>query len=381
MQVLIITPSLNPRITVGDNMLRNFICTIVVCFGISGCASNPAEVVDDSPLHPTAVIERQVVNNGIKGFFPSESTEKHYVLTNMRRDESTFKGTGTYSSYLIGNKSGTRISRIDRNLQWSLNTEKEEYTECPLKGCVDLSKQPPPKQNDPSERPPKAQHESGCTMNIAHSSFTVKSTGQKKTINGFDTEEYQTAWIVTLRDNTDRHTTSTLNINVWTTPMNRSIKDALDMEESYARAYAGTTSNPGKPQILPADAAKLMSAYIGNSLKQGDLNTFFEAGKQMEKIKGYPISTQLAWSMDGNACAPKETQDEASRNDSVSTSPQGLVSGLVGMFAKKKTEDSMKDAEGEPILSFTVEVKSLRIEPLHESLFTVPASYKLVSKK
>jgi hypothetical protein len=361
-------------------MLRSFFCTIIVCSCIAGCASKPAEVVDNSPLHPTAVIERLIVNNGIKGFFPSESTEKHFVQTNMRRDESTFKGTGTYSSYLIGNKSGTKIWRIDRNLQWALNTEKDEYTECPLKGCVDLSKQPPPKQKEAAQQPPKAKHESGCTMGIARTSFTVKPTGEKKTINGFDTTGYQVAWIVTLRDNSARNSTSTLNIDVWTTPVTRSIKDALDMEESYARAFAGSTITSGKQAILPADAAKLMSSYLSSSLKSGDLNVFFDAGKQLDKIKGYPISTKLAWTMNGNACASKESSNEESQSDSISTSPQGLVSGLAGIFAKKKTEDAMNDAEGEPIFSFSTEVKLLKVEPLHDSIFTVPAGYRLISK-
>ena len=56
--------------------------------------------------------------------------------------------------------------------------------------------------------------------------------------------------------------------------LTRSIKDALDMEESYARAFAGSTITSGKQAILPADAAKLMSSYLSSSLKSGDLNVF-----------------------------------------------------------------------------------------------------------
>ncbi len=361
-------------------MLRNLLGVIVVSVGIAGCATKPVSVADNTPLNPTAVIEQQVVSNGIKGFFPFESTERHYVRANMRRDESTFKGTGTFSGYLVGTRSGTGITRIDRKLQWSLNTEKEEYTECPLKGCLKPSKRPPAKQNE--AKPPEAKHESGCTMHIAHTSFTVKATGQKKTINGFDTDEYKVTWVVNLRDKAGRNTTSTLNMDIWTTPMTRAMRDTLGMEESYARAFAGTVADPGKQKILPADAAKLISAYLASSLKPGDLNAFLEAGKQMEKIKGYPISTYLAWGMEGNACAPKEKKksEDKSSGKSNPTSPGGLVSGLAGMFAEKKTEETMKEAGGELILSFTVEVKTLKIEPLHDSVFTVPKDYRLVSQ-
>ena len=370
-------------IDLGVCMLRNLLGAFVISVGIAGCATKPVEMVDNTPLNPTAVIEKHVVNNGIKGFFPYESTERHYVRANMRRDESTLKGTGTFSGYLIGTRSDTEITRIDRKLKWLLNTEKVEYTECPLKGCIKPSKRPPAKQNEAAEKPPEAQHESGCTMHIVRTSFTVKATGQKKTINGFDTDEYQAAWVVNLRDKAARNTTSTLNMDIWTTPMTRAMRDTLGVEESYARAFAGAVADTGKQQILPADAARLISAYLASSLKPRDLNAFLDAGKQMEKIKGYPISTHLAWNMEGNACAPKETkktEDKSSGGKSLSASPGGLVSGLAGMLAEKKTEETMKQAEGEPILSFTVEVKSLKIEPLHDSVFTVPKNYRLVSQ-
>ena len=357
-------------------MLRNLPGIIVICAGIAGCATKPVIEADNTPLNRTAVIEQQVVSNGIKGFFPFESTERNYVRANMRRDESTFKGTGTFTGFLVGLRSDTEITRIDRKLKWSLDTKKEEYTECPMKGCIKPSK-PPAEQKQPAEKPPEAKHEPGCTMHIAHTSFSVKATGQKKTINGFDTDEYQAVWLVDLRDNSARKSTSTLKLNIWTTPMTGAMRDALEVEESYARAFNGAVSDTGKREIMPADADKLISAYLANSLKPGELKEFLKAGKQMEKVKGYPISTHLAWDMEGNACAPKETQDKST---SAPTSAGDLVSGLAGMFAQKKTDDSMKGAAGEPILSLTFEVKKLGIEQVRDSVFTVPKNYKLVSQ-
>jgi hypothetical protein len=40
----------------------------------------------------------------------------------------------------------------------------------------------------------------------------------------------------------------------------------------------------------------------------------------------------------------------------------------------------MKEAAGEPILSLTFEVKKLGMEQVHDSVFTVPKNYKLVSQ-
>jgi hypothetical protein len=217
-------------------------------------------------------------------------------------------------------------------------------------------------------------------MGIARTNFTVKATGEKKTINGFDTSEYRVAWVVDLRDNSARVTTSTLSFDIWTTPETPAIREALGIEEKYAQAFAGTDT--GRQQIVPVDAAKLITAYLASSLKSGEVKAFLDAGRQMEKIKGYPISTHLEWNMAGNACAAKETKpkEDQPTGRSIPKSTSGLVSGLAGMFVEKKTNDAMKESEGEPILSFTLEVMSLKVEPVHDSMFTVPKNFKLVPK-
>ncbi|MGA7595174.1 MAG: hypothetical protein WCA64_08255, partial [Gallionella sp.] len=355
-------------------MLRNLPGIVVVSALIAGCATKPpaAVVADNTPLNRTAVIEQQVTSNGIKGFLPFESSGRHFVRANMRRDESTFKGTGTFTGFLVGTHSDTEITRIDRRLIWSLNTDKQQYTECPLTGCVKPSK--PAAERPAEKKSPQASKEPGCTMRIAHTGFTVEATGKKKDINGFNTEEYQVAWVVKLRDNSGRNSTSTLSLDIWTTPTTGTIHDVLALEESYARAYFGKITDTKEREIIPADATKLITSYLASSLKQHDLKAFLDAGKKMERIKGYPISTHLSWNMDGNACAPEETsktEDKSSTStgsgslvsnvagnvaqnkenkSSTSSSVGSLVSGLTGMFAQKKAEDTMKEAAGEPIL-------------------------------
>jgi hypothetical protein len=363
-------------------MLRFFLSLVILSGVITGCSTNLIEP-DNTPLAPTAVIERHLESNGIKGFFPFEDNELHYVRPNMRRDDNSFKGTGTYSSFLVGSRSGSTISRIDRNLLWSLNTKKEEYTECPLKGCIDPAKKTPTK-NDNVAKPPEAKHDSGCTMEVAHTSFTVKPNGQKKSINGFDTDEYLVAWIIKLRDKTGRTSTSTLNVEAWTTPLTQAMRDTFSMEEKYAKAYAGTIPSIEKQPIVPSEATKIIAAYMANSLASSSRNAFLDAGKQLGQIKGYPISTRLTWNLDGNACAakePKSTDNDSSSSSSISTSsPGGLVSSLAGMLVQKKTEENIKNSESEPLLSFTIEVKSLKLESLHDSIFTVPKNYRLVTQ-
>jgi hypothetical protein len=50
------------------------------------------------------------------------------------------------------------------------------------------------------------------------------------------------------------------------------------------------------------------------------------------------------------------------------------------MLVQKKTEESVKNSESEPLLSFTTEVKSLKLEAVHDSIFSVPKNYRLISQ-
>ncbi|MGB8410653.1 MAG: hypothetical protein WCE58_12200 [Gallionella sp.] len=261
-------------------MLRNHLGAIVILAAAAGCATKPVNAPDNTPLKPTAVIEHHIVNNGIMGMFPFESDERQYFRSNMRRDEATLKGTGTFSGFIVGTRYSTDIIRLDRNVRWTLNADKAEYTECPLKGCVKPAK-PSPKQEQPAQQQPEAKHEPGCTVRIAHTSFTVKATGQKKPINGFDTSEYQVSWVVKLHDPHARVTTSTLNMDIWTTPMTGTMHDILDIEESFNRGYNSAIAETGKQEMLPTEAAKLISTYMAGMLKHGDLKAFLDAGKQM----------------------------------------------------------------------------------------------------
>ena len=324
-----------------------------IAAGVAACSTTQkAPEPDTSPTNPTSVFETHVTNGGVLGIAPFESTEKHYVRTNMRREDNTMKGSGTFgaiTSFFLG-QDRTNIERLDRNVRWTLNNSKKEYTECPVHGCPLPPAKEKPAEEQKSE--PKAKTESGCTMKIAKTNFNVNATGEKQEINGFSTNQYKVAWVVTLQDNTKRTTTSTLNIDMWTTPLTAEMRKALGVEETFDKAYAASASQAQRvavkksSDVLPQEVARMMQAYLSGGLSASDRDAFVKAGKQLEKIKGHPISTHLEWSMEGNACASK---------------------------------DSASASTG-PILSFTIEVKSLKVEPAHDSLFSVPKDYKLVSQ-
>ncbi len=326
-----------------------------IAAGVAACSNlmpQKAPEPDNSPTNPTAVLETHVINGGVMGFLPFESTEKRYVRANMRREDNTMKSTGTFATitnFFMGHEN-TNIERLDRNVRWTLYNSKKEYTECPVHGCP----LPQGKERQPEEKKsePKAKTESGCTMRVARTSFDVKPTGEKRDINGFNSDRYQVAWLVTLEDNTKRKTTSTLNIELWTTPLTAAMRQALGVEETFDKAYAASapSARPAaakKSEVLPPEVSRMMLGYLSSGLSASDRDAFVRAGRELNKIKGHPISTHIEWGMEGNACASK---------------------------------DSASASTG-PILAFTIEVKALKIEPAHDSLFSVPKDYKLVNQR
>jgi len=351
----------------------------VAVAGLAACAA-PAPVVDNTPENPTAVLETVVINGGIAGMFPFEMTEKRWVRQNMRRDEHTLKGTGTFSRYLVNAVAGggdAAITRLDQNKLWGLNLRKKEYTECPAHGCpvAPAAEQEEKKQSEEqAKEEPKQQTEPGCTTRVASSHFDVRPTGEKKSLNGFDASQYTAAWVLKLEDPKKRVTTSTVSFDVWTTPLGPQMREAFATEQQFAKAYAGRSpATPDRAQPMPAEVTKMMSGYL-SSLRPQDRAQIANAGKQLAKIQGHPVYTHIEWRMEGDACGDKGQAEQQQQ----SSSQPGMkdMLGMAGSLFGKKEE---KPAGPKPLLSFTVEVKQLGVQPVKDSVFAVPAGYKKVN--
>jgi hypothetical protein len=357
---------------------------VAVAAALAGCAA-PKPAVDTTPENPTAVFETHVSSSGIAGMFPFETTEKRYVRTDMSRQEHDTKGTGAFSGFLVTKMAGgpgdTHIARLDRKLLWTVSERRKEYVECPIAGC------PLPESAQKAQKPqpeqPKQKAEEGCTMRIASSQFNVKPSGQKKELNGFQADQYQGAWVVRFQDAKKRTTTSTVNLDIWTSALNADMKKALDTESVFGRAYLAAVPRPpipmpsGKPgehAAVPPELFSMMSAYLGN-LSAADRASFQRAIGELQKIKGHPVSTKIDWFLDGNACGSENQQQQQSQSSSPKSASDALMSGAMSLFNKK--ED--KPAGPQPLLSFTVEVKQMGVVPVRDSTFQVPATYKKVN--
>lgn len=357
----------------------------------AGCSSvdKLREEPDTSPRNPTAVMEVKVVSHGIKGLVPYEGTTRTWTRSDMQREDSTVKGTGTFTRFVVGTTDDARIVRLDRKLVWDLEPKEKRYTECPLKGCVVPAVERPPEKKpaEPRKAEPKAS-EPDCRLKIANASFTVKPSGEKKAINGFDTEQYQVAWLVTLADQAAKKSNSTLVVNVWTTPYTQPLKDAMAVESAYAKGFAnalaGIIARDEKTRVVPEEAQRMIEGYLSRYMTPADRAAFLKAGRELEKIKGYPVLTELTWNVTGDACANVETarsSPEAGGTSSVPTSVGGAVSSVASWFARKKSDEKAQEIADAAILSFSVEVKAHSVQSIQDSTFLPPRGYQLANPR
>jgi hypothetical protein len=324
-------------------MFRSTAGHVAIALVLAGCSALAPKDPDPTPVNPTSVTETHVVNEGLKGFPAFESTTRLYTRANMQRSESKVTGVGTFVRFLGSASTDARIERLDRKLAWTLDAKNKRYTECPLKGCLAAIRGKPPGKK-PAED--EMARDAECRLKIGNTAFTVEPTGQKRSINGFDTEQYGIKWVVTFRDNASRTATSAVSIDLWTTPVTTALKDAMALEKTFAREHdriLDIDAEPERSLLLPTEVSGMLNSHLSRYVSPADRSNFLAGAKKLDKVKGQPILMNVTWRFTGQACA---------------------------------MDAAMKDIGDEPLFKFMAEVKSYNLEALHDSLFAPPKGYK-----
>ncbi len=323
-------------------LFRSKVSGTLLALVLAGCTGFGMKSRDPTPVNSTAVLETHVVGEANGELFPAfESVTLSYTRANMQRLEySVWDGNGI-TRRLRPADTVTRIDRLDGKVAWILDAGNRQYSECALKGCPT----PAPKKVPAKQPADDKSRDAQCRLKIGTTTFTVEPTGKKRSINGFDSDQYDVKWQVTFRDNAAHKSTSTFSIDLWTTPVTPALKDAAALEKAYARMrdkILDTETDMDATIALPREAARLIGGYLYESVSPADRASFL-ASRKLDKVKGQPIQMTVKWSLAGEACSMDET---------------------------------MKDNGDKPLLTFMSEVKSHKVETLHDSMFAPPKDYK-----
>ena len=303
---------------------------------LGACAALMPREQDLTPVHPTAVLEIHASSTGTQGVPTNESMTLSYTRAAMQRIESSVRGTGMFARLLHGD-ADLRIERLDRNLAWLLDAKNKKAVECALKDCPGLKPKRARVRDERSRAP-------ACRLKIAESAVVAKPTGRKRRINGFDTDQYDVTWQVTLRDNASRKSLSTVRMEMWTTPAASELTQAIALERAFFRSRSRLSGQPAGDDasaLLPPEAGRIISEHLASSISPTDRANLLASLSRPALIKGEAILTSLEWRMTGEAC----------------------------------TTDSGPRDSAKPLLVFSVEVKTYRVAALHDSLFIPPKGY------
>jgi hypothetical protein len=292
------------------------------------------------------------------------STEINMVTQyqgDKRADENITKMVGGIMGALAGKpQTSVTITRLDKDLVWDLNPPKKTYTERPIALPAVTETKTERKHSGPEQKPYK----------IVKSEIKVTKTGATKTINGFACTEYLITWEVVMEDTASKgRVTQVMTTDLWNTPLTDKLKQAQKTETEFNRSYVKKLGVEVSPQETDRLGAGMLTSMYGLDPKEtaGKLE---EIGKEMTKVEGYPIVTEVKWQVKNDSTAKKpEPEPEP---EPAPTSLGGLIANRLAPKPAAKPKD-----EG-VIFSSYQETKSVSLDAVPETEFEIPAGYKKV---
>jgi len=196
--------------------------------------------------------------------------------------------------------------------------------------------------------------------------FDVKDTGEKKTINGFDTHEVVMTITVREKGKTlDEGGGLVLASDMWLAPTIAAMKEISDFDVRYARKLQG-------PMVAGASAEQMGAALaMYPHLKEaiGRMNT------ERIKMDGTPI--QATTRIDAVKSAEQMQQDQSTQENQSSGGGIGgrLMGGLAKKMARKKAGDQNDQGNRATFMTLTGEVLNVTTAVAPEDL-AVPAGFQ-----
>ena len=282
-----------------------------------------------------------------------------------RATNQTSKMVGGVGGMFAGKpQTGVEITRLDKDLVWDLDPPKKTYTERPLAMPAQTEVKSERRQSGPDQ---------GKPYKIVKSELKVTKTGAKKDINGFPCVEYLVTWEVVLEDTASKGTvTQVMTTDLWNTPLTDKLKQAREIEAEFGREYAKKLGVGLSPEETDRLGAGMLTSMYGLDSKEtaGKLE---QVGKELAKVEGYSIVTDVKWQVKDDSAAAKKPEPEPE------PAPRSLR-GLIGKeIAKSMTPDKPRD-EGVVFSSYQ-EIKSVSLDAIPETQFEIPDGYKKVEAR
>ena len=344
---------------------------------LNGAVASAATLIALAPLAARADVKIETLThvNEITGVTNHDSDTTDYIQGDKMREENLRKFTGSvlgaWQKFKGEDKGSMDIDIFDvsANKHWNVDPQKKVYS---VESIYDPSQ--------PSKAPPRGgttqqqQQDQDKDVKVTKNEFTVKDTGQSKTINGFDTHEYLITWdYETQNTKTGETGKNLMTTDTWTSTDGKLVK-AREAQAAYEKAYLQLMH---MPEPSSSDASRYYGLEDGHVVVNGqDMKSDLD---KLKTIKGLPVSTDITWEAGGTDKDGKQTNDSDAGKDS----SKSLDSALGSLFGSKSSDSSSSQPakQGTPgmttIFSSHYEVKGVDTGAVDASQFQTPADYKL----
>lgn len=321
-------------------------------------------------------VERTVRASVVQGVGGTDGTYTEKISGSRKREVSSTKlsgGVGGLFSKIAGPTGSDAIIDVEKDVVWRLDHKKKTYTETPITPAAeDLRKE------EAGERPREPAKAEESDVRVVRNEVSVKESGEKKTINGFDCARYLVTWLLETENvKTKERATSRMTLDLWNTPETKETRALTKEEEAFGQSYR-------KKLGLDPSAAEAKSFGLGavTTLFGGDTQARDEGLKkvqaEMEKVKGFSIAKTVRWEAgesskagEAEAKAPPPQEEPA---------PAGLGGFLSGL-AKKVAKGADTAEEPKPtnaLFESYIEIRKIDLAAVPAAEFQVPAGYKKV---
>jgi hypothetical protein len=315
---------------------------LAACALLAACQTPPALaplLQDESPERPTAVQESFVTSTGVNGLAPFEGSIVVLTRPDMRREQTSLKGTGTMGRLLIGTENRAQVTWLDQGRIWDIDIGRGEYRDCPLTGC--------PTQRTREGTPgPAGAAPASCRLRVVGRSQQTLGSGARQDINGWPTAQSQIVLALVLEDSARRRSTSTLTAELWTTPATPAMQAVHEIERRFEQEAARATRAVAVRRV-PAELRELADSLLAEAMSAADRAVLFDLERDLADVAGQPVRTTLRWDVRGDACGD---------------SGFGLGTLAAGAAA--------------PLFAITHELRRYEVAPVRDSSFYLPTHYR-----
>jgi hypothetical protein len=304
-------------------------------------------------------IETTHKTSGFRGIAASKGTTIQRYQDYKLWESNTTGFAGAILSKITGKQETITITRVDKGVYWTLDSEEMIYEEAPIVPLKDMT----------GKKPSDKKAEGKSRVRIRKSQFTVKETGASETINGFPCKEYLITWLLQMEDvETKQRSLSTMTTNLWSAPETATVRTAQADVIKFQRAFArklGVNFTPDEARLMGMEVFAAMSGMSEAELSKG----LSRVQKEMSKIKGYPIRTEVTWNLEPEGEASVKEGPGASTPTQDTAGQSCLFGGLAGLTGQQGPSG------GAPLFSSEFEVKSIEVKPVPAKTFEIPTGY------